>query len=135
MLLISDLLLLVAALVAIVYCHVLALRLRRLSRLDSGLGGAIVALSRQADDLARALREAQASAGASARSLQGATARAELSARRLEVLISALQDLPEAPPESPPAGTSGAADTAPARPLPAFLRRRASATVAATGSA
>ena len=46
--LIADGLMIAAALVSAIYCHVLAGRLRKLKELDGGVGQAIAALDRQA---------------------------------------------------------------------------------------
>ncbi|MFT4793161.1 MAG: hypothetical protein ACJAVR_000404 [Paracoccaceae bacterium] len=90
--LIADGLLISAACVAALYCHVLARRLRRLGDLDAGLGGAIAALSRQAEDLRAAIDSARGAANESSRELTKRTARAEAAAGRLEILISAMHD-------------------------------------------
>jgi hypothetical protein len=90
--LIADGLLISAACVAALYCHVLARRLRRLGDLDAGLGGAIAALSRQAEELRTAIDGARGAAGESSRELAKRTARAEAAAGRLEILISAMHD-------------------------------------------
>ena len=90
--LIADGLLISAACVAALYCHVLARRLRRLGDLDAGLGGAIAALSRQAEELRGAIDSARGAAAESSRELTKRTARAEAAAGRLEILISAMHD-------------------------------------------
>lgn len=90
--LIADGLLISAACVAALYCHVLARRLRRLGDLDAGLGGAIAALSRQAEELRAAIDGAKGAAAESSRDLTKRTARAEAAAGRLEILISAMHD-------------------------------------------
>lgn len=90
----ADLLLFTAALGAGVYCHILARRLRRLSRLDTGLGAAVMALSVQVDAMVAALGAAREGTGAEARALAQSGVRAEAAARRLELLIAALHDLP-----------------------------------------
>lgn len=90
--LIADGLLISAACVAALYCHVLSRRLRRLGDLDAGLGGAIAALSRQAEELRVAIDSARGAAGESSRELSKRTARAEAAAGRLEILISAMHD-------------------------------------------
>ena len=90
--LIADGLLIGAALTAAVYCHVLARKLRRLGDLDRGLGGAVAALSRQAEDLRKAMETARKAGGEQTRELARRTARAEAAAGRLEILIAALHD-------------------------------------------
>ncbi|MCC6006249.1 MAG: hypothetical protein JJU40_01065 [Rhodobacteraceae bacterium] len=112
----SDLLLLAAALGAGLYCHLLARRLRRLSRLDAGLGAAVVALSAQVDAMTAALGQTREGAEGQARQLAEAGHRAEAAARRLELLIAALHDLPEGDARQAPPGDSG---PGPSRPEPA----------------
>ena len=97
--LISDVLMSAGAFGAAIYCYVLAGRLKRFSTLESGMGGAIAVLSAQVDDMTRALEKARGAANGSASSLEGMTARAEAVAARLELLVAAMHDLPEAPPQ------------------------------------
>lgn len=92
MTLIADGLLIGAAVTAAIYCHVLSRRLRKLGELDKGLGGAVAALSRQADDLRKAMETARKSANEQTRELAKRTARAEAAAGRLEILIAAMHD-------------------------------------------
>lgn len=92
---VSDVLLLLAALLAGGYCMVLARNLRRFNNLEDGMGGAIAVLSAQVDDLTRMLARAEASAKASAEELSELTARSEEGAKRLEMLLASLHDLPE----------------------------------------
>lgn len=96
MAMIADILLVAGALGAGLYCYVLARRLARFNDLETGMGGAVAVLSAQVDDLTRALAAAQASAGVSSQSLDSLTTRAETAARRLELLVAALHDIPEA---------------------------------------
>lgn len=98
--LIADILLSAAALGAMVYCIVLARRLRRLTGLESGMAGAIAVFSAQVDDLTRALEEARDAARGSVDTLAERTARAEAAAARIDLLLASLHDLPE-PPERP----------------------------------
>jgi hypothetical protein len=90
--LVADGLLISAAIVAALYCHVLSRRLRRFGDLDTGLGGAVATLSRQAEDLRAAIDEARRSATESTRELAKRTARADSAAGRLEILIAAMHD-------------------------------------------
>ncbi len=90
--LISDGLLLAAALTAAIYCHVLAGRLRKLRNLDDGVGQAIAALVSQVEEMRTALKAARAASGDSVRTLAERTARAEMAAGRLELLLAALHD-------------------------------------------
>jgi len=100
---IADILLVAGALGAGLYCHVLSRRLRRFTDLEQGVGGAVAVLSVQADDLTKALAEAQTTAASSVAVLDSVNARAEVSARRLELLIASMHDLPaeKAPSSSP----------------------------------
>lgn len=101
--LVADMLLASGAFGAAIYCYVLALRLKRFSTLESGMGGAIAVLSAQVDDMTKALEQARGAAHGSASSLQGLTQRAETVAARLELLVAALHDLPETETREPPA--------------------------------
>lgn len=96
---ISDILLIAGAFGAGLYCIVLSRRLSRLSDLESGVGGAIAALSGQVDDMTRTMKSAQAETEISGASLCALTDRAELAAQRLELLVASLHDLPA--PEPP----------------------------------
>ena len=95
--LISNILLISAAIGATIYCVVLSRRLRRFTDLEKGVGGAIAALSTQVDDMTKTLREAQSSAAQSACSLEKLTGKAQGAAQRLELLVASLHDLPEPP--------------------------------------
>lgn len=107
---IADILLLAGALGATVYCVVLSRRLKRFADVETGVGGAIAALSMQVEQMTEALGMAQRSATASSQSLDSLTGRAEEVARRLELLVASMHDLPEAPPAADPANsrTTGA---------------------------
>lgn len=98
MALIADVLLIAGALGAALYCYVLARRLRRFNDLEKGMGGAIAVLSAQVDDMTKVLKGAQSSARHSTDSLESLTGRAEEVARRLELLVAAMHDLPDADP-------------------------------------
>ncbi|MEL6479253.1 MAG: hypothetical protein AAFR17_18140 [Pseudomonadota bacterium] len=89
--LIADGLLILAAMVASIYCLVLSRRLRRLNRLDNGLGGAIASLSVQVDEMRNALSEAKQATERSKRELDARTKRAEKAAGRLELLLAAVR--------------------------------------------
>ena len=91
----SDLFLAAAAFGAAVYCFVLSRRLAALTRLDSGMGGAIALLSAQVDDLTRALAQARDTAGAGKDGLEKLVVRAEAAGQRLELLLATLHDLPD----------------------------------------
>lgn len=96
--LIADILLGAGALGAAIYCIVLSRRLAALTRLETGMGGAIAVLSAQVDEMTKALERARAAAGESASALEGRVTRAEAAAERLDIVLAALHDLPEAPP-------------------------------------
>ena len=86
--LLADGLLFAAAVGAAVYCRALAIRLRRLTALDSGMGRAIAVLSAQVDDMTRALQGARGAAEGSEERLVRASERAEVLVRRLELMIN-----------------------------------------------
>jgi len=86
--LIADGLLLAGTTAAAYYCFILAQRVRGLTNLDAGLGGAITALSRQVDDMKSSVDVAKQATGASAKELIAMTARAEIAAGRLELLLA-----------------------------------------------
>lgn len=94
--LIADILLIAGALGAAFYCHVLSRRLRRFTDLETGVGGAVAVLSAQVDDLTRALDTARSAASRTESGLSDQTARAEAAARQLELLMSAMHDMPQA---------------------------------------
>lgn len=91
--LISDILLMCAALGAALYCHVLARRLRRLQNLKEGIGGAVASLSVQVEGLTKALKSAQKLAGEATETVSERTKRAEQVADRLELLVASMHDL------------------------------------------
>ncbi len=88
--LIADILMLGGLAAATVFLAVLAQRLKRLAQLDTGMGAAIVGLSRQVDELEATLARMRAAAQDSATDLVAATTRAEAAQRRLEILLSVL---------------------------------------------
>ncbi|WP_371055899.1 DUF6468 domain-containing protein [Rhodosalinus sp. K401] len=131
--LIADILLVAGALGAAFYCSVLARRLSRFNDLEGGMGGAVAVLSKQVDDMTRALDAAKETAGHSAESLNALTERAESVAKRLELLVASMHDLPSGDPgaegessEPAPAQPEAAAPPAEARKrstVPFFMRR------------
>ena len=119
--LIADILLGAGALGAAAYCMVLSRRLKRLTQLETGMGGAIAVLSAQVDDLTRMLGRAQSTATGSSEKLEAQTRRAEEAVQRLELLLSSMHDLPKRGPA--PAAQSPAFE--PSEPRPRVVRRRA----------
>lgn len=95
MALIADIFLMAGALAACFYCFILSRRLRRLTDLEHGVGGAIAVLSVQVDDLSKVLKQAEAVSSHSSKTLSSHTQAAEGVAKRLELLIASLHDLPE----------------------------------------
>jgi len=95
---VSDVLLGAGALGAAVYCGVLAQRLKRFNNLENGVGGAVALLSAQVDDMTRTLDLARKAAGHSSETLTALTERAEKASRKLELMLAALNDLPDVPP-------------------------------------
>ena len=106
MTLISDILLSAGAFGAAIYCLVLSARLKKLTALESGMGGAIAVLSVQVDEMTKALNKAGGAASGSAASLDSLATRAEAAAARIELLLAAMYDLPD--PDNPPARGSPA---------------------------
>ncbi|MGB3281165.1 MAG: hypothetical protein WBA92_18440 [Pseudorhodobacter sp.] len=92
---IADILLASGAFGAAAYCYILALRLKKLQTLETGMGGAIAVLSAQVDDMTRALENARGAADRQAKSLEALTQRGEEVAARLELLLASMHDLPE----------------------------------------
>jgi len=101
---VSDILLGAGALGAAVYCGVLAQRLKRFNNLENGVGGAVALLSAQVDDMTRTLDLARKAAGHSSETLTALTERAEDAARKLELMLAALNDLPDVAPRAEAAG-------------------------------
>jgi hypothetical protein len=96
MTLITDVLLVVGALGAALYCHVLARRLRRFTDLEKGVGGAVAVMALQVDDLRKTLAAAKEGAQLSAARLENLNASAEEARGRLEILLAAMHDRPAA---------------------------------------
>lgn len=101
--LVADVLLFAGAFGAAVYCHVLSARVRNLQTLESGMGGAIAVLSAQVDEMTRTLAAARDAASGQLSELKATTGRGEAAAARLEVILSALHDIPQATPDAGPA--------------------------------
>jgi hypothetical protein len=136
----ADLLIVAASGAAAVYCWVLSRRLSRLTRFDSGIGGAIAVLSAQVDEMKAALTEARAGTEGAGHQLQDLVRQAREIAGELELMIASCHDFAEqaivvqgaAPPPAPPpavemerpAAPPGAAPE-PAAPVPIFGSRRA----------
>ncbi len=95
--LVADILLASGAFGAAIYCYILALRLKKLQTLETGMGGAIAVLSAQVDDMTRALEIARGAADRQVKSLETLTERGEGVAARLEILLASMHDLPEEP--------------------------------------
>lgn len=98
---IADSLLIVGAGGVAFYCFVLSRRLTRFNDLERGMGGAVAILSRQVEDLTRALDAAQSAADGSGADLRKLTERAEQVSRQLGLNLAALHDLDEAAPVAP----------------------------------
>ncbi len=92
MALIADGLMIAAALAAALYCYVLSRKIKNLMRLDTGLGGAISALSLQVDEIQKSVRAATKASGASLEELVDITSRAEIAAGRLELLMVSVHE-------------------------------------------
>ena len=119
--LISDVFLTAGAFGAAIYCYVLSARLKKLTALETGMGGAIAVLSVQVDDMTKALHKAGGAATGSAASLDGLATRAEAAAARIELLLAAMYDLPD--PADPPQGAAAPMSADVDRKL-RFVRRK-----------
>ncbi len=108
---IADILLGAGALGAAFYCMVLSTRLKKFTRLENGMGGAIAVLSSQVDQMTKVLEAAQLAARNSADTLENKTARGEKVAERLELILAAMHDLPGAEPQKKPTKRKPAAKT------------------------
>ena len=93
--LIADILLGGGALLTACYCLVLSRKLGKLRGLDLDLGGAIAILSQQVDEMNQALVSARHSTETSTEELDTKTRAATETADRLELLLTALHDLPD----------------------------------------
>lgn len=94
---ISDIILIIAAVSASIYCTILSKRLKNFGSLEKGVGGAVSILSAKVEDLQRTLQSAQLSAENSAQKLHNLVEKAEQSSRRIEIQTAALHDLPDLP--------------------------------------
>ncbi len=97
MALIANVLLIAGALGAALYCMILARRIKSLSRLDTGLGGAISALSTQVEEMRTSVKAATQASGTSMKDLMEVTGRAEIAAGRLELLLSTVHERGQPP--------------------------------------
>lgn len=127
---ITDGLLITGALFAGAYCWVLSSRVQALKSLDSGLGAAIVTLTRQIE-LARAtLEEARAASRDTRHDLVQLAARADAAAAQLRLLLAAVEKAePAGRSDAPPAAAPPTATPAEPTPFEAALiaRRREAA--------
>ncbi|MEM1274930.1 MAG: hypothetical protein AAGH74_00245 [Pseudomonadota bacterium] len=99
--LIADGLLVLAALVASLYCWVLSRRLRRLTQLDQGLGAAISSLSEQVEEMQTTLAQSKESIEVRTTLLANLTKEADQAIRRLDSAIKSASELKPAPAEAP----------------------------------
>jgi len=76
---------------------ILARRIKSLSRLDTGLGGAISALSTQVEEMRASVKAATQASGTSMKDLMEVTGRAEIAAGRLELLLSTVHERGQPP--------------------------------------
>ncbi|HRO10886.1 hypothetical protein [Amaricoccus sp.] len=123
-------LLMTATLFAGGYCWVLARRVRQLKSLDSGLGGAIVTLTRQVELARTTLEEARSASRDTRHDLAQLVAKADGAAGQLRLLIAAAPLPQPAPPAVEPAPPPAAAAAEPApvvpiRPVPRAPEPRA----------
>lgn len=94
--LIADILLVAGALGAGLYCFILSRRLARFTDLENGVGAAVAVLSSQVTELQTALDAAKNTASHSSDALEAVTERAEQTSKKLELMVAALHDVPEA---------------------------------------
>ena len=97
MTILADFLLATGAICAAIYCLILSRRLRRFTDLEKGVGGAVALLSAQVDEMNATLETAQKTARDSVRTLSETGARADAAAKKLEIMLAALHDVPDAP--------------------------------------
>lgn len=114
---IMDGLLIAGTLFAGAYCWVLSARVRALKSLDSGLGGSIVALTRQIELARGTLEDARTASQESREDLTQLVARADAAAAQLRLLIAAGKE--------PEAARAGARSSEPAPDRLAARRRDA----------
>lgn len=107
MALIADLLMVAGALAAGFYCFVLSRRLSAFKSAESGIGNVVASLSLQVDELSASVEMARQTASTSNDSLVELTARAEEVAQRLELMVAAMHDIPEADPIKSQRSTDG----------------------------
>ncbi|TVQ00709.1 MAG: hypothetical protein EA338_04925 [Roseinatronobacter sp.] len=122
-----DLTIAFGAIMAAAYCLLLSRRLRALTRLDGDVGKAIAVLSKQVDDLTKALRAAQQSNTSAGAALDQQITQATATARRLELLMAAAQSGQAAPAaQNRPMPTEPTGGFAPQLDLDAFTPLRQS---------
>jgi hypothetical protein len=114
--LIMNGLLLTATLFAGIYCWVLSGRVRALKSLDSGLGGAIVTLTRQIELARGTLEEARSAARDGRADLSQLVARGDATAAQLRVLLAALKDHEPTATADPAPATAGSVQETPVLP-------------------
>lgn len=90
---ISDILLSLGAFGVAGYCYVLSSRLKKLSNLEKGIGGAVAALSGQVVELSKSLEAAQLSGTDTSEKLEAITGEANELMKALEVKIASCHDL------------------------------------------
>lgn len=123
--LIADGLLIAGTLAAAFYCWVLSRRVKSLKDLDQGLGAAIASLSKQVDEMQRALGETKLAAEEAFSDLEIQTEAAREEADRLEKLT--VKSEPAAPPKKKSASNimslrksaKSEQEAAPSKPKPA----------------
>jgi Domain of unknown function (DUF6468) len=119
--LITDGLLAAGAVFAGLYCFVLARRVRALTDLDTGIGGAITTLNRQLAQAEAALAAAKTASAEGRDELRELIASAEAASGRLRMLIAASRD-PEERANGGPAAPSASREKPPAPARAAALR-------------
>lgn len=120
--LIMNGLLVAATLFAGIYCWVLSGRVRRLASLESGLGGAIVTLTRQIELARTTLDEARAASRDSRQDLGQLVARADTAAAQLRLHLAAIERAE--PPAAPVPAAKPPSAEEPATPVEDLALRR-----------
>lgn len=91
--LLSNILLVLSATIAGIYCHVLSRRIKKMHDLKDGMGAAISTLAIQVNELNASITVAKKTASQSVQSLEKISGRAELATHRLELLMASMHDI------------------------------------------
>ncbi|TDL87004.1 hypothetical protein [Meridianimarinicoccus aquatilis] len=117
MALIADIFLIAGALGAAFYCLILSRKLNQFRNLETGVGGAISNLSREVNEMTRALERANSEAQASTSSLDESAKRAEQASNELRQLLERVAEISPVSSDIPPPTRADVAQ-------PTFRRRK-----------